>query len=280
MFPEYRTVSDGTESSYEIVSFIGVLSNRQNLERDFTMFNLRISALVVMAFVFFSLPKHAGAFYLEMNTYMPTLDLRLRETASGRSLNLKEYFGMQDISTTETKLYLNDRFKISYRDFNYSGSAGIWDSTLPKLKINSDLGLQYAGVSWYLPLAKSDRWESNWMIDLKGYSIDGQMGAFYSDHELLTTDRLKLSGLAPSIGLAGAGAISDQLGVYGEISALPMGDFGSFWEMDAGFKYRVQDRTLLHIGYRIFDLVTNNSVLQTSLHTRMNGPYFGLNYDF
>lgn len=239
-----------------------------------------ISALIGMAFALLLLPNHARAFDFEMNTYMPTLDLRLRETASGRSLNLKEYFGMQDISTAETKVYLSDRFKISYRDFNYSGSAGIWDSALPKLRIDSDLGLQYAAFSWLLPLAKSDRWESNWLIDLKGYSIDGQMGAFYSDHELLTTDRLKLSGIAPSIGFAGAGAISDQLGIYGEVSALPMGEFGSFWEMDAGFKYRVQDRTLLHIGYRMFDLITNNSVLETSLHTRMSGPYFGLNYDF
>lgn len=235
-----------------------------------------------MFFVLSSIPAlgSADGLRFEMHTFMPSLELRLDGDSKEKSLDLKDGFGMRDINTVETKVYLRDNLRVSYRDFNYRGTNGLLRSALPELRIDSDLGLQYGGVSFIAPIGKTDRWEANWLFDLKGYSVDGQMSAFYSEHELLATDKMRVSGIAPTMGLMAAGEVAEDLHVYGEVSALPLGSFGSFWEADAGFQYRVKDNSFFHMGYRIVDLVTNNSALETSLHTNLSGPYFGLNYAF
>lgn len=218
----------------------------------------------------------------EMNTFMPSLHLNLTEQSNRDKdvFDVGDQLGIKDISTIETKIYLKDNLRVSYNDFRYRGAKQLLDAPWPSIDLRSELGLQYGAVTWFSPIKKTEHFEANWLVDLKGYRIDGQMGLLSGNRDLLSSEQMQFSGLAPTLGVAVAGDVTEALRLYGEVSALPLGNVGSFWDLHAGLKYRVEDRTFLHLGYRVFDLVTPNSALQMALHTRMGGPYFGLNYDF
>lgn len=218
----------------------------------------------------------------EMNTFMPSLDLDLtgQSSLSKRALDVKDQLGIEDISTIETKIYLNDHFRVSYHDFRYKGTKSLLDTPWPSVDLRSGLDLQYGAITWFSPIKKTNHFEANWLVDLKGYNIEGEMGLLSGKRDLVSPGQMQFSGLAPTLGLAVAGDVTEALRLYGEVSALPLGNIGSFWDLNAGLKYRIEDRTFVHLGYRIFDLITPNSALQATLHTRMGGPYFGLNYDF
>lgn len=238
--------------------------------------------LLLLLLLWLPLCAEAVEIRFEAHTFMPDLrlDLESERINAPRSLDLKDALEIEDINTVIGKLYINDRIRLSYLDFAYEGKKSMLASDWGDLHVKSDLGLRYGGVGYLVPLHETERFRADLLVDVKAYTASGQLGAFFSETELLSTEHSRIYGVAPTLGLSMEGNVGAHLQLYGEVSALPLGSYGSFWEADAGLKYKVKDAAFVQIGYKSLHLVTKNQALETVLTTGMQGPYVGLNFDF
>lgn len=239
---------------------------------------MKIWGALLLALILFLPNAEAVKVRFETHTFMPSLQMQLDGKDSAPALNLTDMLEIEDISTQLSRLYLNDDFRISYLDLDYAGKKPLILSNWGDLSLDSSLGLRYWGLGWFAPLVESEKFKADFLIEVKSYEVDGQLGAFFRDTELVATQQSKFSGVAPVLGIALQGNVTDNLFLYTELAGLPLGRHGYFWEFDAGFQYKVKDHTFMQIGYKSFDLKTNNQIMAADLTTKINGPYFGLNF--
>ena len=241
---------------------------------------MKIVGIMILTFALFLPSVFASEIRFDTHTFMPSLQMNLENNLYNGTpfLDLKRTLDIQDISTQETKLYFNDSFRVSYLNLEYEGKKPLLLSKAGDLTLNSDLGLKYWSMGWFAPLKQTEKFSADLLIDVKSYKVNGQLGTFFADQEILSTEKTSFSGVAPTIGIALAGNVDENLQLYGEVSGLPMGSYGALWEFDAGIKYKVKDRAFMQVGYKSFDLTTSNQLLATTLKTKINGPYFGINF--
>ena len=219
---------------------------------------------------------------MELNTFMPALDFGLsyKGREERQRFDIKAGLGIADTTAFETRLYLSDHIRLSYVDLQYAGRKNVLDSELFPLALASDLRLEYGGVAFSQPLVSGEKWKLEGQFDVKGYRFAGAASAVLREREIVSTQRTRAAGVAPTVGLAVSADPTEQFHLYGEASVLPLGTLGSLWDFDAGVKYRVKDRTFLHLGYRRIEVESIDPAIDTALDARIGGPYFGLNYDF
>lgn len=236
--------------------------------------------LMLLCFCFFVFPAYGFASDIRFEAYSFTPKLGLDLHNGKQTLNLKDTLGIVDSDTVTGKVEINDRVRLTWLDLSYVGTKPLLESPWGDFQAGSDLLLRYGGIGLFLPIISTERYQLKGLMDVKYYTVGGRFGAFFSDSVLVSTDSMKFSGIAPSFGLAAAGKITDNLQVYGEASALPMGSFGYYAEGDIGIKYKVKDAAFFQAGYKNYLISTRNEALTTDLKTEISGPYFGLQYDF
>lgn len=235
----------------------------------------------VCLFLFCFLPgAGAAALYFETHTFTPSLGIGLQNQAfnSGSALDLADMLEIRDESAQLSRVYFGDDFRVSYLDLNYAGQKPLAVSGGDALTLGSALDFSYWSAGWFTPLIQKENFRANLLFDVKSYRVGGQLGAFFRDREIALAGKSSFSGIAPAVGATVQGNATERLFLYAEAAGLPMGRHGSFWEFDAGFQYKVKDRMFMQIGYKSFDLKTNNEALSTNLQATIKGPYFGLNF--
>ena len=70
------------------------------------------------------------------------------------------------------------------------------------------------------------------------------------------TQRKHFRGVVPTIGFRVETNPEDRRGLsfFGEISGLPLGKYGYFYDAEAGLKYQANKQVSVKAAYRVFDL--------------------------
>lgn len=244
--------------------------------------NRWIAGVCLLAYLLLPLGQASAEIRVEVNTFLPSLDFGLSHTQAGEKqrFDVKAGLGIEDTTAFETRVYLNDHVRLSYVDLQYAGERELWGGARLPLSLASDFRLEYGGVNFSRPLVGGEKWRLEGQFDVKGYRFAGAAAAVLRGDALASTPSARAAGIAPTIGLAVSADPTEQFHLYGEASVLPLGTLGSLWDFDAGVKYRVKDRTYLHVGYRHIEVESIDPAYSTALDARIGGPYFGLNYDF
>lgn len=244
--------------------------------------NRWLARLLLFASLLLPLAPVAAEVRMEINTFLPSLDFGLshRGQEETRRFDIKAGLGIEDTTAFETRVHLNDHIRLSYVDLQYAGKKNVLDSERFGLALASDFRLEYGGVAFSQPLVGGENWKLEGQFDIKGYRFAGAASAVLQEREIASTQKARAAGVAPTVGLALSADPSEHFHLYGEASVLPLGTLGSLWDFDAGVKYRVKDRTFLHLGYRRIEVESVDPAIDTALDARIGGPYFGLNYDF
>lgn len=218
---------------------------------------------------------------MEVNTFLPALDFGIRNTAAEKTqrFDIKAGLGVEDTAAFESRVYLGEHVRLSYVDLQYAGKRKLLENEWLPLVLDSDFRLEYGGVAFSAPLTGGEKWKLEGQFDVKGYRFGGSAVATLRN-DALAAQEARAWGIAPTVGLAVSADPTEHFHLYGEASVLPLGTLGSLWDFDAGVKYRVKDRTFLHVGYRHIAVESVEPAFHTALDARISGPYFGLNYDF
>ncbi len=82
----------------------------------------------------------------------------------------------------------------------------------------------------------------------------------------------------PTLGIGAHASLLPEIKAYAHISGLPLGGYGHFYDFEAGIRYNPIENLGIDIGYR--RIHANIKHKDDSGNFTLNGPYFGLRYDF
>ncbi len=182
-------------------------------------------------------------------------------------------------------MQLNDNLRLDYLKLNFSGNATInqdlnYKGTVyaANSDVASNLDMTYLRATWFRPITKSESMQTNWMIDLKGFKFDTKVNGTNQSTGLVQSENKSFQGVIPTIGFAIKANLDSQARTqaYAEISGLPLGKYGTFYDAEAGLKYAVGDNISINAGYRIFDLDVKNPSNEDNGQFKLSGPYFGI----
>jgi hypothetical protein len=210
---------------------------------------------------------------------------------NGGSVDFKNDLGIGDKKAPEYRIQFGDNLRLNYTKFNYKGSATISESFTyggtdyqVLTDVDSELGIDYARLTWLLPLTKSERLETKWLIDIKGFKFDttvtGQPQG--SPPGTVVTETEEFAGAVPSIGFAGNLKLdkAGKLQGFAEISGIPLGKYGNFYDAEVGLKCKVAKDTSVNVGYRIFDLDVKDPDSNEQVRFKLAGMFYGLDHKF
>ena len=128
-----------------------------------------------------------------------------------------------------------------------------------------------------MPITKSGQMETNWLIDLKAFKAYTEVTGTDSVSGQTVTKQKTFRGILPSVGFGiKSNFVSDgSLQGFAEISGMPLGKYGKFYDAEAGIKYNVTKDITVNAGYRIINLDFDKSNPDEHGKLRLAGPFFG-----
>jgi hypothetical protein len=67
---------------------------------------------------------------------------------------------------------------------------------------------------------------------------------------------------------------------FAEISGIPLGKYGNFYDAEVGLKCKVAKDTSVNVGYRIFDLDVKDPDSNEQVRFKLAGMFYGLDHKF
>ena len=218
----------------------------------------------------------AGGF--DMKVSRPVLDFKADFLE--QDIDVTERVGVTHGDSLQSNLFINDRVRLSYADFRYQGNVDF----LSKLKVNSGVtsqwNLTYGGIGYLMPIRNAMDVDMHVIFDVKGYEMGSAMQANVLSNEVWNKELFNLRGIALSLGFGiGKSVMQDKVYLYGEVMGLPLGDLGSYFDMDAGMRVNFKD-IAMNVGYRAVYIESAFYDIKNAFAAQFKGPYFGLSYAF
>lgn len=212
-----------------------------------------------------------------------TAKAKVVESSIGTNFNLKSDLGVKDEDFPETRCILytgkNSKMRLAYAQVNYSGEQTITQSIDFKGKtytastlVKSELDIQYFRLGWINQFVNllDERVKFGTIVELKGISADMSL----ETPNLLPAinESESFIGGLPTLGAALDIKPIEKINLFAEISGLPAGDFGYFFDAEAGAKIIPIKYFILSIGYRILDIKAEDD--PNFIRLKIAGPFF------
>lgn len=231
----------------------------------------------------------AGNDSVEVRFFNPDLNLKASTSSinyGGGSVNFKDDLGMSSSGTPEIRAKFGN-IRVDYMKISDSGSKAInqnlsYQGTTYNAgtTISSNLDITYARAAWIRPITHSPKIETNWLVDIKGFKFDTAVQGSVAGVSTKTSK--SFTGAIPTIGF-NVTAHPDAAGkfeVFAELSGLPLGKYGDFYDVEAGVKYKPSKDMQVDVGYRAVSLNAKNPSNSDHAEFKFAGPYAGLNIYF
>lgn len=221
---------------------------------------------------------------LELRYFKPDFKFQARtaETSSLGEVNFKDDLGMKDQNSNEYRLWFNKNLRLAYTKFDYSGHNTLtrqieYDGVTYNIgtDVDSKLNVDYYRLTWFRPITNSPTLSTSWLVDIKGFDFNTEITN--------GTDKASESfkGALPTFGFSIQGKLSNKLTGYGEISGLPLGKYGKFYDIETGVNYAINKDVAIGAGYRVFNLdVKDGDENGDKAQLKLNGPFFNVVYKF
>lgn len=206
---------------------------------------------------------------------------------TGSDLDLEDDLGVGDEDYPEVRLTWhtgpNSRIRFAYTQAGYSGEKNIeqtftFDGQTYTVgtSVNTDFDVKYFRLGWiwqFLNLAE-DKIKLGSLIDVKGLMIDASLDA----PALSISESESFAGGLPTIGAVVDINPIEKINLFAEISGIPAGDIGYFFDAEFGVKFMPTENFSVSAGYRIFDMKFENDPDYAEL--RLSGPFVGGSFRF
>jgi hypothetical protein len=266
---------------------------------------LRVAALIIAVIVAMggtalaaekktgAAPEKKKELALEIGYFKPSLEFNAHYVVNGLGtgdVSFKDDLGMGNKNAPEYRLWLNDCLRLSYTEWDFKGSKTLtqditWGGvTYPAgSSAAGDLDVYYSRLTWLRPITRSHAVATDWLIDVKVFSFDASITGRDAGTGNTMTKRKHFRGVIPTIGFrmeTNPGARTG-LGLFSEISGLPLGKYGYFYDAEAGIKYQANEQFSIKAAYRIFDLnLKEKNADGDKAQFKQSGPYFEIAYKF
>jgi hypothetical protein len=255
-----------------------------------------VSLLIGLMVILSTLPAFAAdddSMRLEIGYFQPTLTFNARYASNGVTTNdvdFKNDFGFSNRNAAEYRLWINDNLRLSYTNWSFSGSKMLTENITyggttysTNTLASASLGVDYYRLTWLRPISQAPALETNWLIDIKGFSFKTNVTGTNVSTNTTVTENKNFAGAIPTFGLRAVIKPDGWTGVscFGEISGLPLGKYGHFYDMEIGVKYDFAKSAAASLAYRSFDLnINDGSSNGDKAELKQAGPYFQVGYKF
>ena len=202
----------------------------------------------------------------------------------GTDFDFQSDLGLGDEDFTEGRIYWNasknSKIRLAYTEIGYSGSKNITESIEFDGKtysigalVNTELDLTYFKLGWiWQRLSFLDNTiKVGTLLEAKGLMADVSLAA---PNELPSiSESADFIGGLPTFGVAVNLLPMEQLDVFFEISGLPAGDFGYFFDAEVGVKYIPFKNFSIIAGYRMIDIKAEDD--PDFVEIEISGPFIG-----
>lgn len=210
-----------------------------------------------------------------------TANAKVVESSIGTDLDFKSDLDVKDENFPEARVILhtgeNSKFRLAYTQVNYSGENTVTrtvefagKSYTAGTLVNSSLDIQYARFGWIWQFVNLfGKLKAGPMIELKAISADISLEAPNLSPKI--TESESFIGGLPTPGFALDVNPLEAINLFAEISGLPAGDLGYFFDAEAGVKLTAISNFSLTAGYRIIDIKAESD--PDFVKIKMTGPF-------
>ena len=216
-----------------------------------------------------------------------TAEVKVTRDDIGSDIDLQSDLGVDDKDFPEGRftwyINANNRLRLSYMQIDYSGDQELQRTlefdggTYPAgARVITDFEVKYLRFGWiwqFVNLA-SGKIKFGTLLEAKGVSADATLKS--PDVSLKKSDDL-IAGL-PTIGIVVDISPLDIITIFGEVSGMPAGKYGYFFDAEAGIKIIPIKNLSILGGYRYFDIKAEND--PDFAKVRISGPFVGATVRF
>ena len=240
--------------------------------------------MLSLTVLFLATSAQATVVEFEGRYWMPDLDAnaKVEENGVGTDIDVKSDLGFGDENFPEGRFIWQankkNKFQFSYLRFEYDG-----DKTITRQieyngrtytagsRVVSNLDVQYLRLGWNRQLLTfaDDKLKFGFMLDVKGIIADMSLNA----SALGFNESEKFAGGLPTVGLSLGANPHQKFNLFAEISGIPAGSYGHFFDAEGGIKFIPFKNLSLMAGYRVVDLKVEYD--DNSADLQLTGPFFG-----
>lgn len=257
---------------------------------------LAVASIFTMGGSIFATPAEAGknqdeGFSVEASYFNPGLTFAVKSSSigyiNGGSVDFKNDLGLVDKSFMDYRIHFGDGFRVSYMNIGYGGTGTLTqqldyqgNTYSQSTVVNSNLDLKYARVTFIKPITQFFGMTTKLLLDIKGFDINAQVTGIDSTTHTIQTAEKKFRGVIPTVGFAIDNQLGDNLKIFTEVTGLPLGKYGHFYDGEIGLKYEAPNNISIAAGYRSFDLNVKDPSNGDHAQFKMAGPFANAEYKF
>lgn len=207
--------------------------------------------------------------------------VKVVESSIGTDFDLKSDLGIKDEDFPEARFIWHSseksQVRLAYTMVNYSGAQDITrtiefngKSYTAGTRVNSELDIKYYRLGWTRELINLDEMvKLGLMLDLKGIQADVSLEA-PNLLPAISESKSFIGGL-PTLGAVFESRPVEQINLFAEISGLPAGSYGHFFDAEAGVKIIPIKNFSIALGYRLVDIKAEFN--QDFVKIKISGPF-------
>jgi len=269
--------------------------NKKMMSQKIVTSLLAVTCILTIGGSIFATKAAAGknqdeGFSVEANYFNPSLTFAVKSSSiafNGGSVDFKNDLGMTDKSFMDYRIHFGDGFRVSYMNIGYAGNGTLSQSLTyqgntynANANVTSNLDLKYARVTFIKPITHFFGMTTKLLLDLKGFDISAQVTGIDSTTHTIQTGQRKFRGAIPTVGFAVDNQLGDNVKIYTEVTGLPLGKYGHFYDGEIGVKYEAPNNISVAAGYRSFDLNVKDPSNGDHVQFKMAGPFANAEYKF
>lgn len=223
---------------------------------------------------------------VEARFYSPHLDMSVKSDKiyyNDGSVSLKDDLGFGNDNAPEfilryKRLTLDYIYVKGDGDRNFSGRNVLtFGGSRYHGDVHSESKLHYLKLNVTNPIISVFGSGIGWSYGLTGLSWKGSVdGDNTGGRKLKEDEDLKIP--LPTLGINAHASLLPSLKAYANLSGLPLGGYGHFYDFEAGVRYNPIDILGVDVGYRRIHVNYHHDDKSGTL--TMNGPFAGLRFDF
>ena len=222
---------------------------------------------------------------IEARFYAPHFDAKVKSNSiryNGGQVSLKDNLGFDNDNAPEL-IFRYKRFTADYIHVHGTGNANLNSGSLRfggvdfDGRVHSQSDLHYLKLNVSNPIVSVLGSGIDWSYGLTGVYWRGKVKGNEVNTGLTAHKSKEYGAPIPNIGIGAHAALLPSLSVYANISGLPLGGYGHYYDLEAGLRYSPLEILGITVGYRRVEVKLKHN--DDSAKMTMNGPYAGLRVD-
>lgn len=211
------------------------------------------------------------------------------ESSIGSDFDFKSDLGIGDEDFPEFRVTWHqgekNKIRLAYTQVDYSGDQNVsrtiefkGESYTAGSRVITDLNLKYLRFGWihYLLNLFDNKLKLGSVFELKG--IMGDVSLEAPNLVPAISESADFVGGLPTVGAALEVSPIEKINLFAEISGLPAGDYGYFFDAEFGAKLIPIHNFSVMAGYRMIDIKAEND--PDFIKTKISGPFISATLRF